>query len=236
MPRPLKLRQIAATPAVTFFKPVGVPMGALEIVVLALEEAEAIRLKDIEDLHQEECAQRMGVSRATFHQVLKTARSKLADAILNGKAIKVEGGAFAFPGGWFRCRRDGSEWMLPAGPLPGVSSVSCPTCSSREVHPVPGPGGPLHDGGGPGRRGRGWQGPWGRPVPGSHWQARGHGPWRHSAMQPGIVPGDDGADRMARTIEGDRGEDTVEGSPAHEPCSESRHNTRRMKEVRDAKR
>jgi predicted DNA-binding protein (UPF0251 family) len=67
MPRPLKLRQIAATPAVTFFKPVGVPMGALEIVVLALEEAEAIRLKDIEDLHQASAHSDGADDPATFH-------------------------------------------------------------------------------------------------------------------------------------------------------------------------
>jgi len=170
MARPPKLRQVSGVPAVTFFKPVGVPVNALALVSLAVEEVEAIRLKDIEDLHQEECAQRMGVSRATFHQVLKSARGKLADAILNGKAVQVEGGFFALPGGRFRCRRDGSEWTLPPGPLPGVRSVSCPTCRSTEVHPVP-----LHDASRearPGRWGRVWQGPWGRPPAGQHWRWR----------------------------------------------------------------
>ena len=116
MPRPMKLRQVTGIPAVTFFKPAGVPMSALEMVTLAFEEVEAIRLKDIEALHQEECAGRMGVSRATFHTILESARGKLADAILNGKAIQVEGGTVAFPGARFRCRHDGSEWNLPPGP------------------------------------------------------------------------------------------------------------------------
>jgi len=97
VPRPTKLRQVTGIPAVTFFKPAGVPMNALEMVTLAFEEIEAIRLKDIEDLHQEECARRMEVSRATFHTILKSARGKLADAILNGKAIQVEGGDGRFP-------------------------------------------------------------------------------------------------------------------------------------------
>ncbi len=175
MPRPTKLRQVSTAPVVTFFKPAGVPMGALDMVVLALEEVEALRLKDIEDLHQEVCAQHMGVSRATFHQVLKAARGKLADAILNGKAIRVEGGAYAFPGGRFRCRRDGSEWTLPPGPLPGVSSVSCPSCSGREVHPVPPSAGlpsQLRQDG----WGRGCQGPRGRSAPGSpNWGAHPRG-------------------------------------------------------------
>jgi len=157
----MKLRQVAMAPAITFFKPAGVPMGALEMVTLALEEVEAIRLKDIEDLHQEECANRMGVSRATFHQVLGAARAKLADAILNGKAIRVEGGAFAFPGGRFRCRRDGNEWVLPPGPLPGVSSVSCPSCNGRDVQPVSPPQAPWFGGRGHGRWSHGWQGSWG---------------------------------------------------------------------------
>lgn len=163
MPRPMKLRQVAMTPAVTFFKPAGVPMSALDVVTLALEEVEAIRLKDIENLHQEQCAERMGVSRATFHHVLGAARAKLADAILNGKAIQVEGGAFAFPGGRFRCRRDGSEWELPPGPLPGISSVSCPRCKSRDVHPVFPPHGPWFGRHGHGRCMRGWEGRWGAP-------------------------------------------------------------------------
>ncbi len=166
MPRPTKLRQVTGIPAVTFFKPAGVPMGALEMVTLAFEEVEAVRLKDIEDLHQEECADRMGVSRATFHTILKSARGKLADAILNGKAIQVEGGTVAFPGARFRCRRDGNEWTLPPGPLPGATSVACPSCNGHDVHPVlespaacRGPHGRGHGQGGRGPAG--WCGRWG---------------------------------------------------------------------------
>jgi uncharacterized protein len=169
VPRPTKLRQVTGIPAVTFFKPAGVPMNSLEMVTLAFEEVEAIRLKDIEDLHQEECAQRMGISRATFHTVLKSARGKLADAILNGKAIQVQGGTVAFPGARFRCRRDGNEWTLPPGPLPGSTSVACPSCNGRDVLPVFAAagvcGGPHGGGRGRGRLARaGWRGSWG-PSP-----------------------------------------------------------------------
>lgn len=127
-------------------------MNTLQAVTLTLEEVEAIRLKDMGDLHQEECAAQMGVSRATFHQILKSAHAKLADAIVNGKAIRVEGGTVAFVGGRFRCRHDGHEWVLPPGPLPAATSVACPTCQSHDVQPVFPPGGPRHGGRGYGLR------------------------------------------------------------------------------------
>ncbi len=183
MPRPMKLRQVTGFPEVTFFKPAGVPASMLATVVLTLEEVETIRLKDIEDLHQEECARRMGVSRATFHKILKTARRKVADALMNGKAIQVEGGVFALPGGRFRCRRDGSEWSLPPGPLPGVLSVSCPTCRGREVQPVPAPHAPWAFGRGRRRWRHGWQGPWGPPVKNQQWADPFTSRHRAAAMQ-----------------------------------------------------
>lgn len=172
----------------TYFKPAGIPMHVLESVTLSLEEVEAIRLKDTGDMHQEECARQMGVSRATFHQIIKSARGKLADAIVNGKAIRVEGGSVAFPGGRFRCRQHGHEWVLPPGPLPGASSVTCPTCNSRDVQPMfpaePGWHGDHVPGQGPrGRRGRhgAWAGSDGvieeqaAPRPGRHGRRGGRG-------------------------------------------------------------
>ncbi len=166
MPRPIKLRQVTSVPAVRLFKPAGIPAATLDVVTLSLEEIESIRLKDLEALHQEDCARQMRVSRATFHTILKSAREKVADALLNGKAIQVEGGLFALPGGRFRCRRDGSEWDLPPGPLPGARSVACPTCRGTEVQPVQVPYGPRSRAGGRGRRGYGWHGSWGPVGPG----------------------------------------------------------------------
>lgn len=69
-------------------------MQGLEIVVLAVEEFEAVRLKDLEELEQEECAERMGISQPTFHRILSAARKKISDALINGKAIRIEGGSF----------------------------------------------------------------------------------------------------------------------------------------------
>ena len=94
MPRPRKCRWVAFLPGITYFKPAGIPLRELEENLLTIDEIEAVRLKDIEDLEQEHCAVKMGISRATFQRTLESARRKIADALLNGKAIKIEGGTF----------------------------------------------------------------------------------------------------------------------------------------------
>ena len=81
-------------PGVNYYKPAGIPLKFLDEVRLSIEELEALRLKDMEDMDQEQCAQRMNISRPTFQRVLKSARKKIADALLNGKAIRIEGGAY----------------------------------------------------------------------------------------------------------------------------------------------
>ncbi len=94
MVRPRLCRRISLEPDVTYFKPRGVPMSALEEVVLTLDEFEAVRLKDLEGLDQEECAKKMNISQPTFHRLVTMARRKIADSIVNGKALKIEGGNF----------------------------------------------------------------------------------------------------------------------------------------------
>lgn len=94
MPRPQKCRRVGFMPGVTYFKPAGIPMRMLEEVMLSLEEAEAVRLKDLEGLEQADGAESMNVSRPTFQRVLASARQKIADALLNGKAIRIEGGNY----------------------------------------------------------------------------------------------------------------------------------------------
>ena len=94
MPRPIKWRRVTFIPEATYFKPAGIPMRVLEEVCLSVEEAEAIRLKDMEGLEQEQSAEKMNISRPTFQRVLWSARQKIANALLNGKAIRIEGGNF----------------------------------------------------------------------------------------------------------------------------------------------
>jgi uncharacterized protein len=96
MPRPRRFRRIRNKPNITYFKPAGVPIKELEEINVSYVELEAIRLKDYELLDQNECAKKMEISQPTFHRLVLCARQKIADALVNGKAIKIEGGDFKF--------------------------------------------------------------------------------------------------------------------------------------------
>ena len=106
MPRPKKMRWITGHPGVTYFKPQGVPLRMLNQVCLEMDELEALRLSDFEGLNQEAGAERMNVSRATFGRIIIRAHQKVADALIHGKAIQIEGGTvtmhpdFRFHGRW----------------------------------------------------------------------------------------------------------------------------------------
>lgn len=89
MVRPRKKRFIKVRPNVTYFKPRAVPLSALEEVDLHLEELEAIRLKDLKGLNQEESAKRMKISIATFQRMLNSAHKKVAEALTEGKSIAI---------------------------------------------------------------------------------------------------------------------------------------------------
>jgi len=138
MPRPTKCRRVGFVPEMTYFKPAGVPLSSLEEVCLSIEEAEAIRLKDLERLDQEEGAQKMQISRPTFQRVLGSARTKLADALLNGKAIRIEGGNFEMAMRRFRCRKQGHEWDVPTETIVAGSPSTCPRCKSTDIQPASG--------------------------------------------------------------------------------------------------
>lgn len=94
MARPRLYRRIRFNPDVTYFKPRGVPLMQLEEVILHVDEFEAVRLKDLDGLEQEQCAKKMKISQPTFNRLISSARKKISDAIINGKAIKIEGGNF----------------------------------------------------------------------------------------------------------------------------------------------
>jgi predicted DNA-binding protein (UPF0251 family)/predicted Fe-Mo cluster-binding NifX family protein len=92
MPRPVSERRLGAPIPPRVMKPAGVPARELQEVRLGFDEAEALRLADLEGLYQEAAARSMGVSRQTFGRIIENARRKAADAILNGKALRIEGG------------------------------------------------------------------------------------------------------------------------------------------------
>lgn len=89
MPRPKLCRKVGFNPNITYFKPQGVPMKMLDEVELSIEEIEALRLKNIEDLDQNECAKHMNTSQSTFQRILSSAYKKISLALIDGKAIKI---------------------------------------------------------------------------------------------------------------------------------------------------
>ncbi len=90
MSRPRKQRCIQANPRSRFFKPQGIPMMDLEVISLKTDEIEALRLADLDGLYQVEAAGLMGISRATFANIIESARKKTARALLGGFAISME--------------------------------------------------------------------------------------------------------------------------------------------------
>ena len=92
--RPRKRRRVGREPGVNYFKPQGVPIRSLEEVVLTVEEYEALRLADLEGMPQDEAAKKMDVSQPTFHRLLKSAREKTSKAIVEGKALRIQGGNY----------------------------------------------------------------------------------------------------------------------------------------------
>jgi len=92
MSRPISERRLGSAIPPRVLKPAGIPARELEEVILGFDEAEALRLADLEGLYQEAAARSMGVSRQTFGRIVESARRKAADAILNGKALRIDGG------------------------------------------------------------------------------------------------------------------------------------------------
>jgi len=129
MPRPRKCRRIAFMPGINYYKPAGVPLRFLDEVCLSFEEIEAVRLKDLEDLDQEKSAGRMNISRSTFQRVLESARRKIADALLNGKAIRIEGGNFEMLPHRYVCE-NGHQWDVPLEQATAEPMQACPVCNT----------------------------------------------------------------------------------------------------------
>lgn len=89
MPRPRLRRRIQFNPRVTYFKPQGMPMRFLGVVSLTSEEMEALRLKNVENLNQMQCAKHMNTSQSTLQRILTSAYQKISEALVEGKAIRI---------------------------------------------------------------------------------------------------------------------------------------------------
>ena len=164
MPRPCCCRRVSGDPPSKFFKPQGVPLLALEVVTLTLDEYEAVRLADLEGLYQEDAARRMRVSRQTFGRIVESARRKIADALVNAKALEIKGGEIEMVNQReFQCGDCKHVWQVPYGT---ERPAACPQCQSGNIHRSPEDRGWARrgidrPGAGPGRgmhRGRCWRG------------------------------------------------------------------------------
>lgn len=119
MVRPRRLRRIFFQPDVTYFKPTGIPVAHLEEVNLSYDELEAIRLIDSEGLEQTKAAKKMKISQSTLSRLLKEGRKKVADAIVQGQAIKIHGGDFK---------------MAARRGFGRMHYCVCPSCGYKEEH------------------------------------------------------------------------------------------------------
>ena len=139
MGRPHKERRVEQLPPITHYKPTGVPLHNLEEVTLTIEEMEAIRLADIEQLDQAAAATRMEVSRPTFHRIVNAAHQKIAAALWGGHALRVDGGTFRIDHHCrtnlrhFVCQTCGHKWTLPRGNGQRCHDLLCPTCKAPTV-------------------------------------------------------------------------------------------------------
>ena len=133
MVRPEKSRLVTIDPQINYFKPRGVPMVDLDQVQLTLDELEALRLADFLGLSHEVAGQQMGVSRATFGRIIQRARQVIADAIINGKAVRVEGGNYKLieKNRTLVCRSCDHMWEEPFGT---GRPEGCSVCGGDEYH------------------------------------------------------------------------------------------------------
>jgi len=135
MVRPQKRRSVAFNPEISYFKPRGIPMFDLEEIRLTVDQREAIRLSDLQGMSHEEAGRRMGVSRATFGRIVQQARKAVADALINGKAINVEGGNYKIISTTriFYCNNCRHEWQEPIGT---GRPERCPVCNEDDFHRI----------------------------------------------------------------------------------------------------
>ena len=138
MSRPFKCRALAASRESNYFKPRGIPLAELQEVILTVDEFEAVRLADLEGLYQEEAAKKMKISRQTFGNIISSAHRKIADAIINGKAVKIEGGVYTrAEKRMFICEECSHDWELGYGT---GRPRECPKCKSSTIHRKTAPG------------------------------------------------------------------------------------------------
>lgn len=111
MPRPRKWRKVCCLPESNRFGPLNAPINQEHFVTMTVDEYETIRLIDLEGFTQEECGSQMSIARTTVQGIYNDARKKLAESLVNGKLLRIEGGDFKLCDGFEKscggglCRR-----------------------------------------------------------------------------------------------------------------------------------
>ncbi len=147
MPGPYRKRWVAMPPKFTHFKPSGIPAQELPVIILTVDEFEAIRLADHLGLDHQQAADQMGISRPTFSRLIEKARHKYAKVLIEGYALRIEGGHFDYQNPYFECNDCGAVFSSQA---PG----RCPECDSSDFRSWAGAGRRHGHGKGRGRGGK----------------------------------------------------------------------------------
>lgn len=98
MPRPRKWRKVCCLPESDQFGPLNNSNNKDEFIVMTVDEYETIRLIDLEEFTQKECADQMNIARTTVQGIYNNARKKLAESLVNGKVLRIEGGDYKLCG------------------------------------------------------------------------------------------------------------------------------------------
>jgi predicted DNA-binding protein (UPF0251 family) len=128
MGRPKKCRWVEIEPGVTFFKPRGIPLRSLQQIVITVDELEAMRLADFLEMTQEEVAQKMQVSRPTVTRMLSRAHRAVAEALVHGKAICIQGGDYCVGQ---QCQECG-QWYIQETGDSGSQGCACRSSEGDE--------------------------------------------------------------------------------------------------------
>jgi len=129
MPRPRSDRIVQMPPLFSEFKPIGVAGKLLKQTILSLDEYEAFRLADYIGLSHAEAADEMEISRSTFTRLIEKARRKVADLIIQGNLLTIEGGNIHFRKNIIRCNDCGYMFKININ----AAFVECPACNSGNL-------------------------------------------------------------------------------------------------------
>lgn len=132
MARTKRLRKIVAPPSFTSFMPIGIDLEEKDSIELLYEEYEAIKLADYNSMNHQEAAVLMGVSRPTFARIYKSARQKIAKALVEVCELKTSYGNAWMESGWFKCKQCSGKFTIPIT----LRAKECPLCKSCQIENI----------------------------------------------------------------------------------------------------